>query len=989
VLVGTNSVGERCSQQGDSTRTASIYCGEWEQPSARISKGISASADTLTSLATSSPWRNELNTRFVCNDAVPTGLLGSQPSVLMQCTRRVGGWPHVAVVTLVNGTAWYLDGVTASVPIMARALAIMTGQVSGTLISPQLPGADTLLATRLAAQAMKSGDIGEYEHLMAAGTRANLADSPVAAERAFRAALTLQQKALGVGNPNTADALMLIALQLSNQGQYAQAEPLFARAEQLARLSADPAAVSRLAHYRGLHELNQSNPDRALAYFDQAEAGYTALVPPSLLKQGAATRRTANFGSLADLLPDRGLLVDPVVQSSLLGIIEVRRNRAIALKEDGRDNEAEASLISAAELSRSNNLFQPIVTSRLYRTQGMLDDNRGQRVAALSRLSMSSNSFTRALPGSRSYAITGLLEAGEAARSKGPQAVLPTCRDAVHLLRELHAGTTGDLLMPCLDAYASEAARRPEQAQALLADMFEAGQLAQSSLTSQQIAQASARLLEGARDPRVADAIRKQQEAIRTLTDLYRQRSELTTTSAPSGQPHVDLTELARQITAAEQAQEEADSDLQAASPVYGQLVQQVASAHPVLEALRPHELLTSIVLGTSEGWTFALRDGRIVAGRIAGGRDRVGDLVKRIRSTVEISASGTLTDFDVHAAADLFTALFGNVISALDGASSLVVAPSGPLLSIPFGLLLTGNGDPHELGQAPWLIRRTAIAHVPAPANFVSLRKVAGTSRAKRPWFGFGDFQPIPLALAERSFPSGSCAQSARELAGLEKLPFAGRELEAARQLLGGSPADELTGRAYTAVAVQRMNLANYRILHFASHALLPTDLKCESQPAIVASAPLDAKDASGALLAAGEVSALKLDADIVILSACNSGGPGGSTGGESLSGLARAFFFAGARSMLVTHWSINDQTSAFLVADTLRRLGSRPSLSLEEALRQSQLGLLDGSTAVVAHPFYWAPFALIGEGQTAVGVSSATAERHDGVRDASAGSR
>ena len=201
VVVGSNTVGERCTQQSNSTRSASIYCGTWEQPSARISRGTPASADTLSELATRSDWRTELNNRFICNDPVQTALLGSQPSVIMQCTRRVGGWPHVAMVTVVGGTAWYFDGVSASVPVMARSLAIMTGQSSGGEAASRLPGADALLATRLAAQATKSGDIGEYEHLMAAGTRANLASSPVAAERAFRAALTLQQKALGANNP--------------------------------------------------------------------------------------------------------------------------------------------------------------------------------------------------------------------------------------------------------------------------------------------------------------------------------------------------------------------------------------------------------------------------------------------------------------------------------------------------------------------------------------------------------------------------------------------------------------------------------------------------------------------------------------------------------------------------------------------------------------------------------------------------------------------
>jgi CHAT domain-containing protein len=119
---------------------------------------------------------------------------------------------------------------------------------------------------------------------------------------------------------------------------------------------------------------------------------------------------------------------------------------------------------------------------------------------------------------------------------------------------------------------------------------------------------------------------------------------------------------------------------------------------------------------------------------------------------------------------------------------------------------------------------------------------------------------------------------------------------------------------------------------------------------------------------LTASDVTGLDLDANVVILSACNSGGPGNTTSGESLSGLARSFFFAGARSMLVTHWSINDQTSAFLIADTLRRLVSGEDGGLAGALRAAQLGIIERAgkdlPANLSHPFFWAPFALIGEG-------------------------
>jgi len=291
--------------------------------------------------------------------------------------------------------------------------------------------------------------------------------------------------------------------------------------------------------------------------------------------------------------------------------------------------------------------------------------------------------------------------------------------------------------------------------------------------------------------------------------------------------------------------------------------------------------------------------------------------------------------------------------------------------------VLLTGPADASRLADAPWLLRQFTLAHVPAPSNFVSLRKIAAGSRAQHPWFGFGDFHPVTLAQAERTFTGAGCVESARLLASLPPLPYARKELDAARALLGADASDELLGSAFTADAVLKKRLKDYRILQFSTHALLPAELRCQSEPAIITSAPPNAPSATGALLTASAVVGLDLDADLVILSACNSGGPSGTTAGESLSGLARAFFYAGARSLAVTHWSVNDQVAAFLVADTLRRMRENPSLGVAGALKDAQVAILadagKGLPAEIAHPFFWAPFAVIGEGGEGTAASAA----------------
>jgi CHAT domain-containing protein len=280
--------------------------------------------------------------------------------------------------------------------------------------------------------------------------------------------------------------------------------------------------------------------------------------------------------------------------------------------------------------------------------------------------------------------------------------------------------------------------------------------------------------------------------------------------------------------------------------------------------------------------------------------------------------------------------------------------------------VLPTGPASAGDLASAPWLLRQTDLAYVPAAANFVALRKIEGTSAAPNPWFGFGDFQPVTLAQAQATYNPASCGESAAEFAQLPHLPYATLELRAAAAIFGATPADELLGADFTVPKVEGADLKDYQILHFATHALLPTDLTCQSQPAIVTSAPAGASSADDALLTTSDVTNLHLDANLIVLSACNTGG--GEAGGEALSGLARSFFYAGARALMVTQWSVNDQVSAYLVAETLSRLHDGGEGGAAGSLRAAQLALLDkaghGMPAQLAAPFFWAAFDVIGDG-------------------------
>ncbi len=558
-----------------------------------------------------------------------------------------------------------------------------------------------------------------------------------------------------------------------------------------------------------------------------------------------------------------------------------------------------------------------------------------------------------------------MIRAGELVRAGETGKALTICRRAVKTLVSIGAGTSPELMAPCLDAYAGGGTFSSGSSNR--AEMFLAAQVAQGTITSHQIAEASAALVESKRNPEIGAALRKRDDLQRQADKIYRALD--TISASGGGGPAGDqITLLQQQADQTQAALTQAEAAVRALSPNYAQLVQDVVPASDVFAALRRDEVFVALFLSKDSGWAFALRDSDIAIAKIDGGIGRIGPLVSAIRAGIEKTQVNALPVFDIDGSRRLYDATLGGVAGKLRGASALVIAPSGPLLSLPFEVLLTGPADPAKLASAPWLVRQATITHVPAATNFVSLRKVANSSRATQQWFGFGDFHPVSLAQAQRSFPVGPCGDNGRDLASLPPLPGAVKELETTRALLNAPASDTLLGNAFTAEKVLNTPLKNYKVLHFAAHALLPTDLRCQTEAAIVTSPPPGAADAKGALLTASQLLGLDLDANLVILSACNSGGPGGGAG-ESLSGLARSLFFARARSLLVTHWEVSDQVAALLVVLTINDMKESPSHGVTGAVREAQLQLLDRAAngklpADIGHPFFWAPFAVIGDG-------------------------
>jgi CHAT domain-containing protein len=316
-----------------------------------------------------------------------------------------------------------------------------------------------------------------------------------------------------------------------------------------------------------------------------------------------------------------------------------------------------------------------------------------------------------------------------------------------------------------------------------------------------------------------------------------------------------------------------------------------------------------------------------------------------------------------------------------LAGKQHLIVVPTGALTSIPFQVLVTRAPDPSlpELEgyrRAAWLARQYAVSTLPGVASLKSVRDSAGIRlRAGLQLIGFGDpdfSQGVPPARThakEVLATIGKCAPpsrlpSAREL---PRLADTRNELRSVRETLGVPDSDIHLGKSASEGLVRQLNesgaLASYKIVYFATHGLVTGEIDGLLEPAVALTMPPNPSRIDDGLLKASEITQLRLNADLVVLSACNTAA-GRRPGEETLSGLARAFLYAGARSVLVSHWAVDSYAATKLATTMFKALADDPDLGRAEALRRALLHIVDREALEGSHPSYWAPFVVVGDG-------------------------
>jgi tetratricopeptide (TPR) repeat protein/CHAT domain-containing protein len=826
------------------------------------------------------------------------------------------------------------------------------------------------------------------------------------AEPLHKRAMTITEKAQGPDHPNVGRSLNNLAELYRAQGRYAESEPLYKRMLAIAEKALGPdhpwvgVTLNNLAElYRTQGRYAEAEPlyKRALTITEKAHGPDHSTVGISL-------------NNLAELYFDQGgyAEAEPLYRSAL----------AITEKALGPDHPWVGGILNnLAGIYRTQGRYteaEPLYKRGLAIREKALGPDHPDVGASLNNLAVlhlvqrnwagAADYWRRSTALSIRRAERGSADVGRAVTGKRKDEAEQLSYRFSGLIKAVHRLAVQD---------------RAQQA-ALAAEMFQAVQWAFGSEAAGSLAQMAARSAKG--DAPMATMVRERQD----LVEEWQRRDGLRSAAvarAPAERGRAAEAANVARLDAIDARIAEVDRRLVTEFPEYAALVRpvplSVEEAQAQLgagEALivfldtsewqpTPEETFVWVVTKTEARWVrsdlgtqlltrevAALRCGLDAAAWENEGGQKCAELLK-----VAAPGDNAPLQFDLMRAHALYQALFGQVEDLIRD-KHLLLVPSGPLTAFPFQALVTARAATvADYINAPWLIKRHATTVLPSVASLKSLRQFAKASKATRPFIGFGNPLLVgpdgtdkrawaqqscqgsaPLRVASRSV-RGAMAKFFRSgLADVEvvraqyPLPETADELCAVAKLAGSQQDTVYLGEKATETTIKGLSangtLAQARIVHFATHGLLAGETEMlgvsRAEPALLLTPPAQASEEDDGLLTASEIAQLKLDADWVVLSACNTAASD-KPGAEALSGLARAFFYAGARALLVSHWAVNSEATVKLITQAFDEIKADPKLGRAEAMRRSMVAMI--GTDGLAHPSLWAPFVVVGEGAPA----------------------
>ena len=540
-------------------------------------------------------------------------------------------------------------------------------------------------------------------------------------------------------------------------------------------------------------------------------------------------------------------------------------------------------------------------------------------------------------------------------------------------------------------------------------EAFRIADAARGGSVREALASSAARAASG--DPELAELARQEQNTIRrigALTDVLR--------NATGGDPIASRT-LKKKILTLRAARLVIMKEITGRFPNYSDLIDpKPATIVEIRKALRPSEALISTYSTIERTYVWAVpQSGKVAFTSASLGIEELSDTVTLLRLALDPDAQtlGDIPEFDVEVAYELYKHLLKPVEEGWKKARTLLVVAHGPLGYLPLSLLPTMQQklpadkkllfDGYQSIQ--WLARSHALTSLPSAASLRAFRNFTVTAPNRKIFAGFGDpvfsseqaqiitekkRQPARMALLSnnglktrglpvqiRSAPQNQNLDSA-DLTSLPRLPTTAEEVKSMAVALGADPLKSVfLGRNASEERVKSMNLSDIKVLAFATHGLVSGDLNGLMEPALALTSPEVIGGTDDGLLTMTEVLRLKLNSDWVVLSACNTGS-GNGAGAEAVSGLGRAFFYAGTRALLVSNWPVETTSAKALTTKLFRRQAEKKEMGRAEALRQVVVALIEGDGRLDAttgrpmfsygHPIFWAPFTLIGDGGVSI---------------------
>jgi CHAT domain-containing protein/Tfp pilus assembly protein PilF len=529
---------------------------------------------------------------------------------------------------------------------------------------------------------------------------------------------------------------------------------------------------------------------------------------------------------------------------------------------------------------------------------------------------------------------------------------------------------------------------------ALIEEAFYIGQQASRSSTSLTVARTTLRF--SANEPGLRDKLKAIDDLDRSSAALEQTLTHSLTVSSDPSVP--GFSEIRTKLSQLATKRKELIAGIRKSFPNYSQLIDPAPlSVRTIQNLLEPNEALISFVAGFEDIYVWCVTRTSITWRKIDLSPQQLKDAVKVLRTSLDVEPTDPAQAkdelFDLGLANKLYAKLIGPIEKDLYSKGKLLVVASGPLIGLPLQVLVSksskvarpGRNQPQAFRTADWLIKRFAISELPSVESLEGLRKRAAPGDDRKPLIGFANPLPSPEFVLSDEADSGSSGTS-RGVRTSRSLPAAvagthdtaalrqflaghllkstGPELKEVGTILGADDNDLYIGNRATETQLKTAKLASYRVVYFATHGYVAGTFS-EGEPSLALTVPDRPTEFDDGLLTASEVAQLTLDADWVVLSACDTASGDGS-GAEGLSGLARAFFHAGARALLVSNWSVDDITARQIMAATFQALHQDNSLQKGQALRRAMMAQIAGGNSPDqvwdAYPGRWAAFEVVG---------------------------